>query len=207
MSDKGRTPERQLLASAIAARDAAASREAQLAQALERAKADRFKASRTVEEAESTLNRVRAAARESLVDAYTFMSDDRGDDGVEAAEQALALATRRLAELQMVEAELGTRTGPAPGHTLPSIKVEAALRDVVRSHPTVRRMVKDFETARRTFQQYEATLIHLAGQACIPDDLTEAAPKANHTRYASPDPVWLAAMEQLKRDPDAPLPE
>ncbi len=207
MNDKGRSPERQLLASAIAARDAAASREAHLAQALERAKADRFKAGRVVEEAESTLNRVQAAARESLVDAYTFMSDDRGPDGVAEAEATLALANRQLAELQMVEAELGTRTGPAPGHTLPNLKVEAALRDVVRSHPTVRRLAQDYRTAEATFRQYHSTLRWLASLDCVPDDLRDAVPKVQETYFGAPSPEWTAAIAALATNADAALPE
>jgi hypothetical protein len=206
VSDKGRTPERQILAAAIEARNHSAEREATLVKAAERARADGFLARRSVEAAEAALRRAREGAPALAVDAYLDGAEVDAPS-VADAERALAEAEKRAAELKAIEAELITRTGPAPGRTLPNIKVEAALRDVVRSHPTVRRMVKDFETARRTFQQYEATLIHLAGQACIPDDLTSTAPKAHHTRYAEPDPAWLAAFSALSRDADASLPE
>jgi hypothetical protein len=207
-----RSPERQALAQAIAARDAADQRESTLTRAAERAKADRFLATRDVEEAERSLNRAREAAREVLVDTYAFMGGDEGNDSRAApgdvieAGRTLAAAQRRASDLAMVEQELAARTGPAPGRSLPAIEVDKRVRAVVRSAPITRRLVEDFRTAERTFQQYQATLIFLAGLNCIPDDLVGSAPKAHHTRYAEPNPVWKAAIESLKRDPDAELP-
>jgi hypothetical protein len=86
------------------------------------------------------------------------------------------------------------------------MRVGEAMRAVVKSHPTVRRLVEDFELARRTFQQYEATLIHLANQRCIPDDLVSVAPSVNATRFAEPDPAWVRALASLSLDADAELP-
>ena len=209
MSKAARTAEREQLAQAIAARDAAAGREATLTQAVERARADAFLARRSVEDAERALNRARETARESLVDAYTFMGGDGSSDGSDAvieAERILAVAQRRLADLQMVEKELATRTGPAPGRSIPNIKVDAAIRDVVRAHPTVRRLIADYDTARRAWEEYHSTLRWLAAHDCIPDELKGAAPKAHETYHAEPDPQWTAAIESLKRDADAELP-
>jgi hypothetical protein len=206
-----RSQERQALAAAIRARNEAEARESTLTKAAERARADAFLARRAVEAAEAALNRARETARASLVDAY--VGDGDSDDSRAApsdvieAEATLAAAQRRLSDLQLVEKELSVRTGPAPGRSLPGMRVDEAVREVVRSHPTLRRLVQDFRLAERTFRTTEATLIWLAGQKCIPADLTEAGPKAHHTRYAEPDPAWLAAVESLKRDADAALPE
>ena len=86
------------------------------------------------------------------------------------------------------------------------MKVDEAVRTVVRAHPALRTLVLDYDSARRAFHSYEATLIWLAGRGCIPNDLSDAAPSKNATRYAEPDSAWLEAIEALKRDADAPLP-
>jgi hypothetical protein len=200
-----RSREREALAEAIRVRNEADQREATLTKAAERARADAFLARRAVEAAQTALNSARDKARLALADAYI---DGEVDDGsaVTEAERTLAQAQRRLSDLQLVEQELAARTGPAPGRSLPAIEVDKRVRAVVRAHTNVRRMVEDFDTARRTFQQYEATLIFLAGLNCIPDDLVASAPKAHATRFAEPDPAWRSAVEALKRDPDAELP-
>ncbi len=111
-------------------------------------------------------------ARE-LMAAYVGGDDD--DDGgaekavVADAERALAQAQRRLADLKVIEQELAAHEG-APGRSIPGIKVEDAVRAVVRAHPAVRRLVEDFDTARRAFHVYEATLMWLATRGCVPDD-------------------------------------
>ena len=204
-----RTPEREALAAAIAQRDEAEAREATLAKATERAKADRFLAGRDVEDAQRVLDRAREAAREALVDTYAFMGSE-GDDAAQAtiaeAERTLAAAQRRLSDLRMVEQELSARSGPAPGRSIPSTRVDAAIRAVVKAHPTVRRLITDFDTARRAFQQYHSTLRWLAAHDCIPDDLKNSAPKAHDTYHAEPDPTWKAALAALGQNPDAELP-
>ena len=198
--------ERQALATAIAVRDAAKAEEATLKRGAERAKADAFLARRTVEAAEAALTKLQETARFALADDYL---NGEADDGSEIAEAEAALATaqRRAAELGMIEQELRARSGPVPGHSVPAMRVEEAMRAVVKAAPIVRRLVQDFDTARRTFQQYEATLIHLAVQRCIPDDLKDAAPRPNATRYADPDPAWVSAIAALAIDADATLPE
>jgi hypothetical protein len=209
---KTRTAEREQLAAAIAVRDQAEAREATLAKAHERAKADRFLATRDVEEAERSLARCREAARETLVDSYAFMGGDEGNDSRAApgdvieAEATLAAAQRRMADLQMVEQELSARSQPAPGRSLPDIEVGKRVRAVVKDCPTLRRLVEDFRTAERTFQQYHSTLRWLAAHDLIPDDLKNSAPKPHEVYQAPPDTQWTAAIESLKRDPDAELP-
>jgi hypothetical protein len=203
---KTRTAEREQLAAAIAARDAADQREATLAKAAERARADAFAARRAVEDAERALNRAREAARESLVDAYVGDDIRTAPSDVIEAERTLATAQRRLSDLQLVEQELGARSGPAPGRSLPSTKVDQAVRAVVKAAPITRRLVEDFRTAERTFQQYHSTLRWLAAHGMIPDDLKDRAPKAHETYHCAPDPAWEAALGKLARDADAELP-
>jgi hypothetical protein len=204
-STEARSPERQALAAAIALRNEAAEREATLKQAADRAKADGFRARRAVEVAEAALNTAQETARFALADAYL---EGEADDGsaVTEAEAALAAAQRRAAELAMIEQELSARSGPAPGHSVPNMKVSEAARNVVRAHPAVRRLAQDFGIAKRAFQQYEATLIHLASRRCIPDDLISVAPSANATRYADPADEWVKAIAALAQDADAELP-
>ena len=200
-----RSKEREALAEAIRVRDEEAADGAALAQARARARQDLFKANREVEAAEQALTSAREAARMSLVADYVD-GNDSDDFAVADAEAALNRAQQRLADLKMIEQELAAHER-RPGHSIPNMRVEAAARVVVRAHPTVRRLVQGFDTARRTFQQYEATLIYLAGQRCIPDDLVDVAPRAHATRYADADPSWVKALEALKRDPHAVLPD
>jgi len=202
-----RSPARAALAEAIRVRDEAQAEDEVLRQARERAKADRFLAFRDVEAATGHLNRARDMARESLVGAY--VDGDEGDGGrvIAEAEAELHRAQRRAAELSIIEQELNARTSPAPGRSIPNMRVDEAVRAVVKTHPTVRRLVTDWQTAERSFRMYEATLIWLAGHAMIPPDLERAAPSKNATRYSEPDESWLAAIEALKKDADAELPE
>jgi multidrug efflux pump subunit AcrA (membrane-fusion protein) len=205
--DVERSPERAALAAAIARRDAAGAQDAALAAARERAKADAFLARRDVENAERALARAREETPVLAVDAYI---DGAGEDNFTAiaeAEAALQKAQRRAAELGAIERELSARTGPMPGRSIPGTKVDAAVRDVVRACPTVRRLAQDFDTVRRAFAQYHSTLRWLAANDCIPDDLKAAAPKPHETYHADPDPAWIAALEALKRDANAELPE
>jgi hypothetical protein len=41
----------------------------------------------------------------------------------------------------------------------------------------------------------------------IPEDLRDAAPSASATRWAEPNPEWVAAIELLKKDANAKLPD
>jgi hypothetical protein len=123
------------------------------------------------------------------------------------ASQRRKVAVPIRAELAMIEQELSARTRPAPGYSVPNSRVGEAVRAVVKSHPAVRRLVEDFATARRAFQQSEATLIHLSAQRCVPDDLVSLAPRADATRFADPDPAWVSAIAALGVDADAELPE
>ena len=201
-----RSAEREALATAIAVRDAAKAEEATLKRGAERAKADAFLARRTVEAAEAALSRAQETARFALADAYL---NDEATDGsdIAEAEAALATAQRRAAELALIAQELGERSSPAPGQSVPNIRVAESVRAVVKAAPIVRRLVADFDTARRTFQTYHSTLRWLAAHNCIPADLLAEAPKAHETFYAEPAVEWVQALEALKLDADATLPE
>jgi hypothetical protein len=200
-----RSQEREALATAIRVRDAGQAEDDALKEAKARAASDRFKAARDVEACERALAKARETARSTLVDAYVD-NEEVDDRDVADAETALTKARRRLADLQTIADELSSH-GQAPGRSIPALKVTEAARLVVRSHPAVRRLTKDFAIAKRAFQQYEATLIWLAGLDCIPEDLLKAAPAKGATRYAEPDPAWTAALEALRTNPDEPLPE
>ena len=108
-----RSPEREILATAIAARDEADAAEATLAQARERAAADRFRAARDVEALERALQEAREAEREALVDAYVGHTGGCGEAerpaAIRDARAALERARDRLANLVTIEAELGAR--------------------------------------------------------------------------------------------------
>jgi hypothetical protein len=199
-----RSPEREALLTAIQLRDAAATQTASLVEARGRASADRFLAARDVEAAERTLTAARETSRAQLVDAYMTGEDVDAHD-IADAETALAKATRRLADLQTIADGLAAHERQ-PGSSVPALNVVAAVRAVIQSCPTVRRLINDYDTAKRTFQQYESTLIWLAGQHAIPDDLIRVAPSANATRYADPDPAWVNAIAALSQDADAELP-
>jgi hypothetical protein len=201
----GRTPEREALAEAIALRDEASAQSATLTQARSRAASDRFAAIRDVENCERALTNARETSRSVLVDAF-IAGESIDDSAVADAETALSRAQRRLADLTTIADELDAHQRP-PGSSVPASRVTEAVRAVVKTHPTVRRLVQDFDTARRTFREYEATLIFLVNQRCVPEDLITAAPSASSVRYADPDPSWVAAIEALKQDPDTELPE
>jgi len=205
-SNSSRSRERELLAEAIHIRDEQAAEDEVLRQARERARADRFLANRDVEAAERALAHAREAERSSLVDAYVGGDEDDGQSAVAEAEAALARAQKRLADLRTIAAELDAHTGPAPGRSIPGMRVDEAVRAVVRTHPTIRRLVEDWQTAERAFRMYEATLIHLGARGMLPDDLVSIAPSKNSTRYAEPDPLWISAIEALKHSADAGLP-
>lgn len=200
-----RSNERAALAEAIALRDAAQAEDEALKQARARAASERFKAARAVEDAERALTSAREAARSTLVDAYVS-GEDIDDRDVADAETALTAAQRRLADLQTVADALSSHR-QAPGHSVPALKVTAAVRAIVRAHPTVRRLVQDFDTAKRTFETYHSTLRWLAACDCIPADLVEVAPKANETFFAEPANEWVSAIAALAIDADAGLPE
>jgi hypothetical protein len=200
-----RSPQREILAAAIRARNEADQREATLAKAAERARADAFLARRDVDDAQRALTQAQETARLALADAY--IDGEAEDDGVVTeAERTLAQAQRRLSDLAMVEQELSARSQPAPGRSLPDIEVGKRVRAVVKDCPTLRRLVDDFRTAERTFQQYHSTLRWLAAHDLIPDDLKGSAPKPHETYHTEPDPKWTTAIESLKRNPDAELP-
>jgi hypothetical protein len=80
------------------------------------------------------------------------------------------------------------------------------VRAVVKAHPTVHRLVQDYATARAVWEQYHSTLRWLASVDCIPDNLKGSSPKPHETYHAPPDPTWIAAVEALKKNPDAELP-
>lgn len=200
-----RSPEREELASAIRIRNSAQDEDEALKAAKQRAASDRFKAARAVEDAERALTSAREAERSTLVEAYVSGEDSDGRD-VADAETALSAAQRRLADLQSIADGLSSH-GQAPGRSVPATKVTKAVQAVVQAHPTVRRLVQDFDTAKRTFQTYHSTLRWLAARDCIPADLIEAAPKANETFFAEPADEWVQALEALKLDADAELPE
>jgi len=94
-----------------------------------------------------------------------------------------------------------------PGWSVPSAKVEEAVRAVVKSHSALCTLIQDFDVARRTFHTYEATLIWLAGHGMVPDDLVSVVPSRHSTRFCEPNSAWVQAIENLKRDADAELPQ
>ena len=201
-----RSAEREALAEAIRIRDAAHDESSQLNKAHQRAKADAFLARRTVEAAEAALTKLQETARFALADAY--LNEEAADRSeIAEAEAALATAQRRAAELALIAQELGERSSPAPGRSVPNRRVEESVRAVVKSAPIVRRLVTDFRVAEKTFQQYHSTLRWLAAHNCIPADLLAEAPKAHETFYAEPADEWVQALEALKLDADATLPE
>ena len=85
-------------------------------------------------------------------------------DAVAEAEQALARAERRYADLKTIAAELDVRKD-APGRSISNLHVEKAVSAVVAAHPVVRRLAADYHTAKRAFHTYEATLILLRRRA------------------------------------------
>lgn len=204
-SHEQRSSERQALAEAIRVRDEAAEDAATFVRARERAASDRFKAARAVEAAEAALNTAREAARASLVGAY--IDDEIFDDSaVTKSEAELRLAQRRLNDLQTVADGLAAHR-QAPGRSVPATNVAAAVRNVVKAHPAVRRLASDFAIAKRAYLIYHSTLRSLNARGMIPEDLREVIPSATETFYADPDPAWTDALEALLTNPDAKLPD
>ena len=203
---RSRSSERQALATAIRVRNEAAEREATLKQAAERAKADGFPARRTVEAAEAALNTAQETARFALADAYLEGEADDGSAVTEAV-AALAVAQRRAAELAIVEQDLKARSGPAPGRSVPNMRVEESVRAVVRAHPAVRRLASDFAIAKRAYFTYHSTLRSLNARGMIPEDLRGVVPSATEIFFEDPDPSWVEAIAALALDANAPLPD
>ncbi len=202
--NSSRSP-RESLALAIAERDEVEREEAAFLRARERAKEDRFRAARAVEDAEAALNRARDEARASLVDAYVDGDEGDGDRAVADAEATLDRARKRLADIKAIADELAGRER-APGYSVPSKRVEDCVRRVVASSAVVRRLTNDFASARAAYRQYHSTLRWLNAHGYVPDDLRGAAPRPSETYFADPDPAWLEAVEALRSDPDAALP-
>jgi hypothetical protein len=197
---------RETLRQAIALRDEADQDAATFEAARRRAAEDRFRQARTVEDAERALRQAQEARRLSLVDAFIDGNSDDTDTAIAEAENVLSRAQRRLVELRTIEQELADRKQPV-GHSIPGTRVAEAVREVVKNSSIVRRLCQDFETARDCFEQYHATLVHLAGRGMIPDDLRESAPKGHETYYRAPDPAWIKVLDALTRDADAELPQ
>lgn len=205
-SGGARSRERQALFEAIEIREQAERETQAIMRARERAKADRIKVLGEIADLREVLEAARTKERELLTVAFVEgRGDPGGDDEVAEIGASLARAERRLADIRRIEVELAANERQ-PGYSIPSGKVEAAVREVVKAAPVTRRLVEDYRTARAAFLQYEATLMHLALGKIIPDDLRDIAPRGDGVRYAEPDPEWLAALAELKRDADAPLP-
>jgi hypothetical protein len=201
-----RSPERQALADAIRARAEVEGRMAPRKQAQSRAEEDIFRAGREVEDAEEALSQAHERERSAMADAYVGGGEPDRSATMEA-ETALARAKRRLADLKFIAPTLAAKAmedGPLASSL--NLSVEAAVKAVVAASPTVRRMVEDYEVARRAFQSYHSTLRWLAFRGMIPNDLKAAAPRPNENYYAEPDPAWETAIAQLASDADARLP-
>ncbi len=205
-SGEGRSKERRALAEAIAQRDEV-EREAQaLLRARSRARDDRVAAFGALEDAEAALADAREADARELVATYVSGEPSAEASEVPAAEAALERARRRYAEVKAIADELSARKDE-PGRGIPALRVTEAVKAVVRASPAVRRRAEDFRVAERAFHVYAATLSFFASRNMVPDDLKRIAPSRDATRYADPDPAWVAAIEALARDPDAVLPD
>jgi hypothetical protein len=201
-----RSPERQALADAIRARDEVEARLAPRKQAQSRVEADIFLARRDVEAAEEALSQARERERGVLADAYASGSaPDRS--ATTEAETALARAQRRLADLKLIAPTLAAKAGEDyPAESILQGRVEDAVKAVVAASPSVRRLVEDYEVARRALKSYHGTARWLAFRGMVPDDLKATAPKPNEVYHSGPDPTWEAAIAQLAIDPEAQLP-
>ncbi len=200
-----RSPEREALAAAISARDEAEAEDAALRSARERALRDRMVARRAVEAAEEALAEAKEADARELVSSFVSGEPNAAPSDVPGAVDALERARRRLAELEAVGRELGEPL-PRAGRSIWDVKVDEAVKAVVKDSSIVRRLINDFRAAESAFRVYEATAIWLVRMKMVPPDLVRIAPSANATRYAEPDADWLKAIDALGRDPDAPLP-
>jgi hypothetical protein len=204
-----RSPERQSLADAIAAREAAEREVAPFAAARARVEDDLRLAKREVEKAEEAVKAAAKVDREALAEAYAIGGELPGEEesAVAEAEAALANAKRRVANLQDVTATLAKR-GMDEGMSVSALntKVQDAIRDAVRKSPEVERLVNDFIVAKRAFHRTHATLIWLALEKMIPAHLQDLAPKSFEAHVDPPDPAWRVAIEALSKDADANLP-
>ncbi len=200
-----RSPERAALAAAISARDEAEAEDAALRSARERALRDRMAARRAVEDAERALAEARERDKRELTASFVSGEPNAAASEVPAAEAALVLARRRLADLEEIGRELGEPT-PRSGRSMRDVKVDEAIAAIVRGHESVRRLTNDYRAMRSAFLQCEATLIWLAVRRMIPHDLVRVAPSANATRLSEPDPAFVAAVEALKSNPSGLLP-
>jgi hypothetical protein len=200
-----RSNERVLLADAIAARDVVDREQAAVERARSRARDDVRRARRAHEDALEALTETRREYQLAMADSYIAEDAAPRHDALAEAEAALGRAKARLDDLQSVADSLEAHVAP-PGRSVPRLSVDAAVRQVIRSSPIVRRLAADYRVAEQTFQQYHSTLRWLAGRGMIPADLTASCPSANATFFADPDPAWIAAIQALSADAGAPLP-
>jgi hypothetical protein len=201
------SPERRALADAIRARDEVEGRISSRRQAQSLADEHRLRARREVESAEEALRQAHERERSAVADAYAGDGGEPDRSATMEAEGALARAKRRLADLEFIAPTLAAKVmedGPHASNL--NLRVEAAVKAVVTASPAVRRMVEDYDVARRALQSYHSTLRWLAFRGMIPNDLKATAPRPNETYYAEPDPAWETAIARLASDPDARLP-
>ncbi len=200
-----RSPERDALAEAIAARDEADREEAALARARQRAAQDLFGQRRLVEAAELALVEARERDKAESVASFVSGEPNAAPSGIPEAEAALRRAKEKLAEIEAIAADLAGR-GREPGFSVPSKQVEDAIKAVLKADPTVRRLANDFAAARAAYLQYHSTLRWLNAHGYVPDDLSRAAPSPSETFFVPPDPLWVETVEALRHSHDSPLP-
>ena len=73
--------------------------------------------------------------------------------------------------------------------------------------PAVRRVVENYDRARRSFDSIHATVRLLSATGMIPNELKALAPSPTAAFFAKPDQAWVEAIERLDSDADATLPE
>jgi hypothetical protein len=63
-------------------------------------------------------------------------------------------------DMEVIERELSSREAH-PGHSVPQSRVDEAVREVIKAHPSHQRLCEDYAIARRSFETYSPTLIFL----------------------------------------------
>lgn len=198
-----RSPERQMLADAIARYDRVAEALARLDAGLAALRSGAPYAAH--EAAEAALADAKLAAPQRLV-AEALGEAVPGGQSVADAEKALAEAAAALATHRAAIREVETRRAAAEAEAARAADRRAdAVRAVVVADPATARLVAAFGDAQRRLTDLRRAVLGLSlPQGVATDFALDYMPPWPDLPTA---PLWRAAVSALRDDPDSPLPE
>ena len=198
-----RSPVRQALADAIAKRDAAKTMVDRIIKAQGMAHEARFAAFQAAERARKALAEAQANASRNLV-AKALGEPIAGMDVTEA-KRTVEVAEEAYQEARRLQDALEIKIGEARSElAFAEMRLDNAVLDALHVDEALERFVAKFQALSQEYAKALATAKMLLNT--MPKHLATATGNAMQVE-AQPDGAWLAALEAVKRDADAALPQ